>query len=102
MLVFRRQRGESFVIGENVEVRVLHVGRSYVKIGVIAPPSVPVLRSEIARLNRQAVLEDWSSPRVASRLRGLLDALKGRRPAGAEGPKPAGPEGREPVGREDP
>lgn len=37
MLVFRRRQGESFKVGESVEVRVLRLGRGYVKLGVIAP-----------------------------------------------------------------
>jgi carbon storage regulator len=80
MLVFRRQPGESFLIGEDVEVRILQVGRGYVKIGVIAPREVEIYRSEIAGLNRQAAATDWSSPQVASSLRKWLDLLKsGRR-----------------------
>lgn len=80
MLVFRRQPGESFLIGDNVEVRVLQVGRGYVKIGVIAPREVEIYRSEIAGLNREAAATDWSSPQVTQRIRKLLDMLKsGRR-----------------------
>ncbi len=60
MLVFRRQQGESFRIGDDVEVRVLKVARGYVKIGVIAPRSVGVFRTELADLNRKALLTDLS------------------------------------------
>ena len=60
MLVFRRQQGESFRIGDEVEVRVLKVARGYVKIGVIAPRSVGVFRTELADLNRKALLTDLS------------------------------------------
>jgi carbon storage regulator len=80
MLVFRRQPGESFLIGDSVEVRVLQVGRGYVKIGVIAPREVEIFRSEIAGLNREAAATDWGSPQVAKSLRGWLERLKsGRR-----------------------
>ncbi len=60
MLVFRRQQGDSFRIGDDVEVRVLKVARGYVKIGVIAPRSVEVFRTELADLNRKALLADLS------------------------------------------
>jgi carbon storage regulator len=76
MLVFRRQPGESFLIGDNVEVRILQLGRGYVKIGVIAPREVEIYRSEIAGLNREAAATDWSNPQVAERLRKLLGLLK--------------------------
>ena len=78
MLVFRRQPGESFLIGDAIEVRVLQVGRGYVKLGVIAPREVEIYRSEISRLNRQAAATDWSNPQVATNLRNLLDLLKSR------------------------
>lgn len=80
MLVFRRQPGESFLIGDRIEVRILQVGRGYVKIGVIAPREIEIYRSEIAGLNREAAATDWTSPHVAKSLRKWLDLLKsGRR-----------------------
>ncbi|MEX2302650.1 MAG: carbon storage regulator [Bryobacterales bacterium] len=79
MLVFRRQPGESFLIGDDVEVRILQVGRGYVKIGVIAPREVGIIRSEIAGLNREAAATDWSNPRVAEMLRKFLDSIKSSR-----------------------
>jgi carbon storage regulator CsrA len=80
MLVFRRQRGESFLIGNEIEVRILHVGRGFVKIGVIAPRHVEVCRSEISQFNRTAAATDWSNPQVAQNLRKLLEWFKsGRR-----------------------
>lgn len=80
MLVFRRHPGESFLVGSDVEVRILQVGRGYVKVGVIAPREVEICRSEIASLNRQAAATDWGNPNVTKSLRRLLDLLKpGRR-----------------------
>jgi carbon storage regulator len=80
MLVFRRHPGESFLIGADVEVRILQVGRGYVKIGVIAPREVEIRRSEIASLNREAAATDWANPQVAKSFRQFLDLLKrGRR-----------------------
>jgi carbon storage regulator len=76
MLVFRRQPGESFLIGEHIEVRILQVGRGYVKVGVIAPREVEIYRSEIAGLNREAAATDWSNPQVARSIRKWLDWLK--------------------------
>ena len=47
MLVFTRRRHEAITIGDGIEVRVLRVGRDGVRLGVVAPPSVPVHRHEI-------------------------------------------------------
>ena len=47
MLVIRRRAGESLLIGEDVEIEILDVGGSHVKIGIHAPKQVTVLRKEI-------------------------------------------------------
>lgn len=47
MLVFTRRRGETIMIGDGVEVQVLRIGRDGVRLGIVAPPSVPVHRQEI-------------------------------------------------------
>jgi carbon storage regulator len=57
MLVIRRRAGESFVIGDNVEVEILEIVGSQVKIGIRAPREVAVVRKEIyltAEQNRAA------------------------------------------------
>jgi carbon storage regulator len=76
MLVFRRQQGESFRIGDAVEVRILHVGKHYVKIGVIAPREVEILRTELAQLNRQAMLSNWATTNVEETLRDLAGRIR--------------------------
>jgi carbon storage regulator len=57
MLLIRRRAGESILIGEDIEIQVIDVTPSRVKLGIIAPRSVPVLRKEIrlsAEQNRAA------------------------------------------------
>ena len=76
MLVFRRQQGESFRVGDDVEVRILRVGKNHVKIGVVAPRQVEILRTELSQLNRQAMLPDWSAPKVAESLRDVAGRLR--------------------------
>ncbi len=78
MLVFRRQQGESFRVGDNVEVRILQVGRSHVKIGVIAPREIEIYRTELSNLNRQALVRDWKDPAVRQRLQRVLGGLKSK------------------------
>lgn len=59
MLVLQRHPGESIRIGPDVEVRILSVSRSQVKIGVTAPREVEICRSELEEANRRAVVPDW-------------------------------------------
>lgn len=47
MLVFTRKRDEAIVIGDGVEVRILRTGKDAVRIGVTAPPDIPVHRREV-------------------------------------------------------
>jgi len=54
VLVLTRRKGESIILGDHIEVRVLEVSRHQVKLGVEAPRSVPVYRKEIYEKVRQA------------------------------------------------
>ncbi len=54
--MLRRRAGESILVGD-VEIEVIEVSRSRVKLGVRAPLHVPVIRKEtlgVARENRMA------------------------------------------------
>lgn len=53
MLVFTRKCNDAVMIGEDIEVRVLRVGRDSVRLGVRAPMSVPVHRLEVYEQIRQ-------------------------------------------------
>ena len=47
MLVMRRRAGESLLIGEAVEIEVLEISGTRVKLGIVAPESVLIQRKEI-------------------------------------------------------
>ncbi len=47
MLVIRRRAGESFLISADIEVEVLEVGPTQVKLGITAPKNIPILRKEV-------------------------------------------------------
>jgi carbon storage regulator len=73
MLVFTRRRHETIMIGDGIEVRVLRVGRDGVRLGIVAPPDVPVHRQEIYNqirdANRSAVDTTLAVSAIAERLR---------------------------------
>jgi carbon storage regulator len=48
MLVTRRRVNESILLGESIEVKVLEIGTNWVKLGVVAPRDIPVVRHEVA------------------------------------------------------
>ena len=47
MLVLSRQRDESIMIGDDVEIIIVDVRGDKVRLGITAPKSVPVHRREI-------------------------------------------------------
>ncbi len=47
MLVLTRKENESIMIGDDVEVKVLDLKDSQVKIGIVAPRSIAVHRREV-------------------------------------------------------
>jgi carbon storage regulator len=47
MLVLKRKAGEILLLGDNIEVRILSVEGEQVRIGIIAPQTVQVLRGEL-------------------------------------------------------
>ena len=73
MLVFTRKRHEAIMIGDGIRIEVLRVGRDGVRLGVIAPPDVPVHRKEIYDQIKEANQRAASGPQdldaVAKRLR---------------------------------
>lgn len=75
MLVFTRRRGEAIIIGDGIEIHVLRVGRDGVRVGVVAPPAVPVHRHEvhaqICAANRAAADPGQRSD-IEARLKGRL------------------------------
>ncbi len=68
MLVIRRRAGESFFIDDDVEIEILEVGATQVKLGIVAPMDVAILRKEvyITRKQNKAAARDISSLELAS------------------------------------
>lgn len=50
MLVLARRVGEEIVIGDDIRVTVLEVRGGQVRLGIVAPKTVRVLRQEIENL----------------------------------------------------
>ncbi|MBB5149723.1 carbon storage regulator CsrA [Ureibacillus thermosphaericus] len=47
MLVLSRKTNESIIIGDHIEIKVLAIEGEQVKLGIVAPKSVKVHRSEV-------------------------------------------------------
>ena len=74
MLVFTRKKGESLVIGNEIEVTILSASAGGVKVGITAPRHISVHRHEvyeaIRRQNLAASQSQIPSPDVLKKLLG--------------------------------
>jgi len=68
MLVISRQPGDSLLIGDNIKLTVLEVSGDRVKIGIDAPRSVTVLRSEVLDTMRSNLEADQSGGSLSFKL----------------------------------
>ena len=47
MLVLSRQRDETIVINDNIQITIVDIRGDKVRIGISAPPDIPVHRKEV-------------------------------------------------------
>lgn len=100
MLVLTRRPEESILIGDDIEIKVLQVRgvgeQASVRIGIVAPRSIAVVRKEVrdavAAENRRAsaqrstpdlsrLFPGQAAPRAGSSRFGRLEGLRAHRPA---------------------
>ncbi len=88
MLIVRRRAGQAILIGDEVEIHVLEIQPGRVKLGVVAPREIPVVRAEV-KLTRQMNVEaaGAATPEKAEE---LARKLKARGAGGACGPQNPG------------
>ena len=81
MLLIRRRAGESILIGEDIEIQIVDLTPSRVKIGITAPREVVVLRKEVKLSSEQNIAASVSlNPVAVERL--LQNLAKPGEPAG--------------------
>jgi carbon storage regulator len=68
MLVIRRRAGETFLIGSDIQIELLEVGATQVKLGITAPRNIPILRKEVhvTRQQNEAASREMSTLELAS------------------------------------
>ncbi len=69
MLIVTRRKGQRIVLGPDIEIVVTDISRSGVKIGIVAPSSLTILRGEVKdaveQANREALESSFEAPRPA-------------------------------------
>jgi carbon storage regulator len=77
MLVLTRKRGQSIVVGGDVEIKILESHGSEVKLGIVAPREVVVLRKEIVEeIERQNKLSIQSEADEGMSLGVIVSAMQ--------------------------
>jgi len=64
MLVLARKKHESIVINGNIKVKIVDLGSNQVRIGIEAPPEIPILRAELHAKIQEEFCGNDTSPGV--------------------------------------
>ena len=62
MLVMRRRAGEGFLIGPDIEIEVLEVSPTRVKIGILAPDALQIVRKEVVLTRAENLAASRNAP----------------------------------------
>ena len=70
MLIVTRRKGQRIVLGNDIEIVITDISRSGVKVGIVAPSSLTILRGEVKdaveQANREALESSFSVPPMAA------------------------------------
>ncbi len=64
MLILRRKKNESLLIGENIRVTILECASDGVRLAIDAPKQISILREELSeaeQINKTAITPDMGS-----------------------------------------
>ena len=73
-MIMRRRQGETILIGGNIEVQIVSIGRSRVKIGINAPKEVVVTAKEV-KLVREENLAAATEPQPVQALAAVIASI---------------------------
>jgi carbon storage regulator len=62
MLVIRRRAGEGFLIGSDIQIEILEVSPTRVKIGILAPSALPIVRKEVLLTRQENLAASSNAP----------------------------------------
>lgn len=66
MLIVTRRKGQRIVLGNDIEIVITDISRSGVKVGIVAPSSLTILRGEVKdaveQANRESLESSFSVP----------------------------------------
>jgi len=78
MLVLTRKKNESIIIGNNIEIKILKMGRNSVELGISAPKSYSIFRKEVFEEIQKKNVEAIKSVEIGdiANIKNLADKMK--------------------------
>ncbi len=65
MLVLTRKKNQSIIIGNNIEIKILKMGKNSVEIGISAPKSYSIFREEVFKEVKKKNVEAIKSVEIS-------------------------------------
>ena len=66
MLVLSRKLGEKIIIGDDITLQVVAISGNKIRLGIVAPPHVEILREELCQADRSFAIPEHTSFRERS------------------------------------
>ena len=76
MLVLSRQRDETIMIGDDIEITIVDVRGDKVRLGITAPPHVPVHRKEVYEAIKREKMASAGQTGLPPRVESLANRKK--------------------------
>jgi carbon storage regulator len=78
MLVLTRKKNQSIIIGNNIEIKILKMGKNAVEIGINAPKSYSIFREEVFKEIQKKNVEAIKSVEMGDleNIKNLFAAMK--------------------------
>lgn len=81
MMLMRRREGEKILIGDDIVLHIVQIGRNRVRIGIEAPREVTIVAEEVRRVAEVNTAASCTPPAAVMALVGRLQAAGFREPA---------------------
>ncbi len=78
MLVLTRKKNQSIIIGNNIEIKILKMGKNTVELGISAPKTYSIFREEVFNEIKKKNVEAIKSVEAGDlqNIKNLFDQLK--------------------------